>query len=452
MAHLTPIYVLLAGSISLSACGGRVPSTVALAPITTAQVQPTAEPTAVPSPTPDPLDPLRERVYAVLGTPFEAESFRIENAKTAEQEALLLASIPEGDVAAAFNDYLDAYRIIGNVPEAQRMVKDRVIGLCDPGSYMAIDPATLVIANAYKIWGESIADLDVELEAYGWPNTSERHYIIVDCDDPQSRAAGVQEADAMAAESERRIVSDENVAETALSEMLRRVFSDSFGVDLPIQVEFSRTTFSELRIFDSDRRLVAVEYFDIAEMGQDMASALWNVFDQDPRYEFERRYVGGFALSTDPAVPVGVATEIRTGAVPAAINAAAHQLIAPYPLGNGEGSDGRAIAETFSIILERELTRSLVETYYNSGRIYQGAYAGISDQGFDGAGRHLPGPPSQRDPDGVYGSGPLAQAVFELRNCGLDRGQSIGEFFDRMKDVDTAEEVYSALDACRAGG
>jgi hypothetical protein len=449
MANLTPIYVLLAGSISLSACGGRVPSTASPAPITIVQVQPSAEPTIAPTPTPGPLDQIRERVYAVLGNPFEAESFRTETAKTTEEEATLLASVPEGGLGAVFNDYLHLFSIPKNLDAVTQSIQDR--DSCTPGSYIAIDPISLAEGSAFKVWGEGVADLDSSLESAGLPNTSERHYVIDDCDDPQSRAAGVQEAEAMTAESERRIVSDEDVAEAALAAMVRGVIRDSFGVELPSQVEFSGATFSELRIFDSSRRLAAVEYFDIAEMGQDMASALWNVFDQDLRFEFERRYVGGFSLSPDPAVPVGVAIEGSTYSLPAAINAVAHQLIGPYPLGIGEGSDGRAISETFSIILERELTRRLVEAHYGDDWSRRD-YAELLNHGFDGAGRHLSLPPTKRDPDGVYGSGPLAQAVFELRNCGLDRGQSIGEFFDMMKDVDTAGEVYSALETCGAGG
>jgi hypothetical protein len=119
-------------------------------------------------------------------------------------------------------------------------------------------------------------------------------------------------------------------------------------------------------------------------------------------------------------------------------------------LGNGTGNDGQTIAETFSIIAERELTQRLFETTY-SYRPYRQEYLRILllDE-LDENGRHLPRYwDGEGDPVGIYGANELANAVIDLRNCGIERGQTFREFFEMMQPIDTAEEVYSALEACQ---
>jgi hypothetical protein len=184
-----------------------------------------------------------------------------------------------------------------------------------------------------------------------------------------------------------------------------------------------------------------------------MRDRLSEVLTESPAYPFVTRQLGGVSLSGDPDVPVLVSIDSPFWSARYVLAGAVHQLIAPYPLGNGAGSDGLTISETFALVAENELFRHFIETALPA-LLTDPFYLTEPATWFDADGRHVP--PALIDlqtgtasPLAVYGANELGWAVIDLRNCTLDRGIILREFFETTRDMDTREEVYSALVACR---
>lgn len=438
----------------LSACGGRVPATVASTPTAVVQVQeaeptaePTEEPTAEPTQTPETPEGLIAELYSLFEGTFEAESFRAEHSKTPEEEAALLEEIPPADRPEFAHDYIILRTALDNLSGLHNSVDDPVMCAATPPNgpmYIVIeDPVVYNLTDNHEavwhLWFPPWGPLPAEL--------NREEYIVLYCGDKPAAHAEIEHHRELI---EQRRVDEEDRAEAAFSEILRGLFHDSLGVDFPVQMEFSDVPFfMQIMVYGTDGQFVGSVYSDFdVFLGKD---AQFTEFGRaHPEYTFSYRGVPGASLSSDPAVPVAVSTDDPIYTIKTALNSSVRQLIGAYPLGNGTGNDGQTIAETFSIIAERELTQRLFETTY-SYRPYRQEYLRILllDE-LDENGRHLPRYwDGEGDPVGIYGANELANAVIDLRNCGIEWGQTFREFFEMMQPIDTAEEVYSALEACQ---
>src|SRR3990170_4173865 len=404
-----------------------------------------------PTPTPDIRDVLRDGVESVLGVQaYDADPLR-EQANTPEEEAALLAAIPPEEQTRFLQRYVEAQAILNNVEEMRETAHNPLD--CSRGTHLAINAVNLQLTTwLTNYWGPPNFEL-LAREA-GVPGPSETPYAIIECNHPEG---GLQQIEALRAESEDRIVTEEGAAEAVASTLLRDLFHRTFGEQLQTRVEFEQGYPTQLIVYDSGTgEVVGSDYypFEITQENvQGIVDRLYSdVFDGRPPYTFVFRAPAGFALSSDQSVPV-VGTIERLSNISGVINGAVHQLMGSYPLGSAEGRDGTTIAETFAIIAERELFREFITTnypYLASSGPYSDTYASWFERRFDGEGRHInfPQPFSDApplDPREVYGENDLGHAVFELRNCGIERGQTLGEFFDTMKEVDTADQVYAAL-------
>jgi len=410
--------------------------------------------TIEPSPTPDIRDVLREGIESVLGVQaYDAEELQ-ERARTPEREAELLAAVPSEERAAFLEEYLEAQTILDNREELRELAQSP--NVCSPDVHsVIIDAVHPSLSIWYKAWGRNPGQQEYErlLEGNGLPGLSERPYVIIECGNLEE---SFQRIETLGAEKEAQLVAEEDAAEAILADMLRNLFSRTFDGQMSTQVEFEQTRFTQLVTFNSKTgEVLSSDYYPI-ELTQDNIQATIDelyraVFNANPLYMPRVMSVSGFARDSSQQVPV-VGSADRLSSAEDIINGAVHQLIGPYPLGSAEGTEGSTVTETFAVIAERELFREFLSAEYPQAAASE-FYAKKFERLFDSEGRHasLPKPTSDNplDPALVYGANELGHAIFELRNCTIDQGMSLGDFFTMMKDVDTAEKVYSALNACQ---
>jgi hypothetical protein len=150
------------------------------------------------------------------------------------------------------------------------------------------------------------------------------------------------------------------------------------------------------------------------------------------------------ALATDPTVPIIVEANGFWG-FPGLMNGIAHQIMASNPLGQVMDPDIRTIEASVAIILERELSRDFLRIFYPDA-LQDPSVSYVFSGELDDQGMHLPRPVNPFvDPAGD----PLSRSVFDLRNCTIAQGLSIGEFLDLVRDMAGPDEIYAALDECR---
>jgi hypothetical protein len=336
-------------------------------------VEPTAEPTAVPTvvptPTADPLDLLRSRIHELLGDPYEAESFRAENAKTPDEEAALLAAVPLADRAEFAHDYLILPTALDNLSDLHNFVEDPVMCAATPPNgpmYIVVeDPVVYNFTDnpeaIWHLWFPQWGPLPPEL--------NREEYVVLYCGD---KPAAHEEIEHHRELLQQRRVDEEERAEAIFSEMVRDVIHDSLGVDFPVQLAFNDEYFAQILVYDADGQVVDSLYFD-REATVGHRGALEELFQEDLGYDFSFRLANEFSLSSAPSVPVAVFTADSLYTLKDMANGAVRQLIRAYPLGNGTGNDGQTIAETFAIVAGRELFRRFLETNYT----LQARFAGL---------------------------------------------------------------------------
>lgn len=436
---------------ALQACQPYVPSTpspLQASGIPSATDAPASTATSTPSPTPDPVSGLREGVARVVGVqPYDAELLTTEYAKSPEVEQELLTSVPFEERAEFLAGYL-------NGPSAIGLVREFALdpGMCERHSYMAIDPTTLEGSSWYDVWGPP-PDSFWEHLPPEWVVHLDNP-LVFDCD---NQTATLQALDSFESEAQQRLVHDEDAAEAILAAMLDDLFRGMLGQETDPVIEFETFWPTEVVISRADTGQVSdTSYYPIDIRDQDIQDIVddlyLNVFGADHSFNFRIHSVNALMLSSDPSVPL-VAQAGGMLSVPTLINLLAHQLIARFPLGSAQEPEAATIRMTLATIVEREMVRRFLQENYPDGLPRYMLDPTSCDYCFDPDGRHISrnlpdlSSPSEA-PNRVYRSSELGLAMFDLRNCTIDLGLPLSDFFDHMSSVQSADGVYSELAAC----
>jgi hypothetical protein len=368
--------------------------------------------------------------------PYRAEALRAERAGSADDEAQLLGAVAPERRAQFLRDYLS---LLWNESVLLEIDSGR---MCPVHHYIAIDPDTLEVASWNEMyWGPPPERFWEELPP-GWGADLE-YPIIIDCDNPGQALPLIETYYAQ------RLRDEEATAEAILANMMHEFLAEQLRVDTTIAVELEASPVLTVILYRTDVGPAegVVQYYpweggwEAVQTAQQEVDAA--VASAGP-YRSLLSDSNVAALATDPTVPIIVEANGFWG-FPGLMNGIAHQIMASNPLGQVMDPDIRTIEASVAIILERELSRDFLRIFYPDA-LQDPSVSYVFSGELDDQGMHLPRPVNPFvDPAGD----PLSRSVFDLRNCTIAQGLSIGEFLDLVRDMAGPDEIYAALDECR---
>lgn len=232
-----------------AACTPVAPPQDQLPPSPSHSLPPTTTPS--PAPTPDVLLALSQAASAVLSAdPLDTDALAAQSHSVHTDDTALLEQVPLQQRPDFLLDYLSIQTHLSIIDEVPSMVQDP--NKCPSRGYLIV-PTTDRDASPVPYGRPEIVNWGPPEEAYDYP------IIAILCDQPEE---GLQQVQALRAETASLLTAQEPLAEAVISGMLQEFLQTALGEALPVRVDIVPTGILQLTTYNTETaEILASAYY-----------------------------------------------------------------------------------------------------------------------------------------------------------------------------------------------